>query len=417
MSPIVPPKPPFGDMESSRYVLDKLIGAGGMAHIWSGWRILPDGVRQRIAIKRMPKRLLDNPKALARFNHEASLYLTLSHENIVRIFDYIEKDGELWIIMERIDGLTVGELAEHRPLPDTVLRTILGGMVDALTYIHQRNILHRDISHNNVMITRDGTVKLLDFGLARSPGSQISTEGYFKGTPPFASHEALLGKKLDETSDLYSVGAVMFFLMTGTAPFGIGNTREIARRQRKNERVPWPPAMAEDLKKIVDALLRVREKRPLHSVSELTVVMHELWMRGETTFAEEGEVAEFVNMVMQARGLNGSRAGSDSFRLTLRASQAANDPVAQQSKEAIDENEESDSPVDLVAGQSVSTDSNVVTECEGHEQEQIPAAQQSRRTWPLVAAMALLMCIVGTCLFYGADKTRHPWDLYTEQSR
>ena len=170
---------------------------GEMAHVWRGWRLMADESRQTVAIKRIKGTYSREPEAIQRFDH-VRLCRSWHHTNVIACLDYIKKDGERWLVLEYIGGLSLQDLRERTQLSPEAVRTILLDALNGLEYIHNRGVLHRDLSPANIMISRDGIVTLVDFGLAKELDQPRSTAG-FRGTAAYASYEAL-----DSTLDKWS---------------------------------------------------------------------------------------------------------------------------------------------------------------------------------------------------------------------
>lgn len=214
--------------EAAKYRILEELGAGGMGRVFKGWLIGHSGFQRPIVIKRL--RYSDDPSHVRLFVDEARRYAVLDHENIGRIFDFEEVDGELCIILEYIDGWSVVEYVErHRQLgrfPDVDLAVFIASRVcRALQYVYGKAaIVHRDISPSNIMMTREGTVKLIDFGIATRSGTRDST---LTGKPSYMAPEMIVELRADARSDLFSLGAVLFEMLTRERLFQGKTTTEI----------------------------------------------------------------------------------------------------------------------------------------------------------------------------------------------
>ena len=290
-----------------RYKIGGRIGKGGMGCVYRGWRRLANGEWQQVAFKRIAEDEIHKPGAVERFDREALLCIKkLDHDSVVKVFDYIEKDGQRWIVMEEIDGITLEELAERERLPFGVHRAIFCSVLDALYYIHGCGLLHQDISPSNIMVTRDGSVKLMDFGVAREyPGSPDSRpSGSVHGTAPFAPLEALVGKDRDPSSDLYSLAAVMFYLMTGRPPYGKGTHAEVRRRHLQGDMSPWP-IMPTDFRVVLEPMLRPRSERLFQTAGQVMATLHACWQDNPDLLLRNGQLAEYVQGVMPTEEMAG----------------------------------------------------------------------------------------------------------------
>ena len=210
-----------------QYRLQRRIGAGGMGEVYLAEHQL---LKRPCALKLIRQGDQADPKALERFEREVCLTATLSHPNTVEIYDYGRtEDGTYYYVMEYLPGLSLGEMVErHGPLPPGRVVYLLRQVCLALREAHDAGLIHRDVKPSNIFAARrggmDDVAKLLDFGLVR-PSAMVrapsqSVEGQILGTPLFMSPEqAMGGRELDQRSDIYSLGAVAYYLLTGRPPF------------------------------------------------------------------------------------------------------------------------------------------------------------------------------------------------------
>ena len=235
-----------------QYRLRRRIGAGGMGEVYLAEHQL---LKRPCAVKLIRPDDAADPKALERFEREVRLTATLSHPNTVEIYDYGRaEDGTYYYVMEYLPGLSLAELVErHGPLPPARAVYLLRQVCGALREAHAAGLIHRDIKPSNIFAARrggmDDVAKLLDFGLVRpaatARAAHLSEEGQILGTPLFMSPEqATGGRELDERSDIYSLGAVAYYLLTGRPPFdGRGRDRgdDRARPRPGGAPVAGPP--------------------------------------------------------------------------------------------------------------------------------------------------------------------------------
>jgi serine/threonine-protein kinase len=211
-----------------QYVLKEKLGEGGMGEVYLAQHVL---LRRPCALKLIRPERAGEPKNLFRFEREVQTTATLTHANTVQIFDYGHaEDGTFYYIMEYLPGLTLEQLVnEHGPLPPARAIHFLRQVCGALREAHAIGLIHRDIKPGNVMVCERGgrhdTAKLLDFGLVippgKSPGSEkLTQDGAIAGTPAYMSPEQVSGQEeIDARSDIYSIGALAYFLLTGQPPF------------------------------------------------------------------------------------------------------------------------------------------------------------------------------------------------------
>jgi serine/threonine protein kinase len=214
--------------ERPKYRVLHELGAGGMGLVWKGYLVGQGGFQRPIVIKQLKQ--ADDPGHVQLFVDEARRYALLDHENIGRIFDFDRVDGELCIILEYIDGWTLVEyLRRHRDQEkrlDIDLSVFMASRVcRALQYVFERaKIVHRDISPSNIMMTREGTVKLIDFGIATLSGTRDLA---LTGKPAYMAPEMVTDLRADNRSDLFSLGTVLYELLTGQRLFRAETTADV----------------------------------------------------------------------------------------------------------------------------------------------------------------------------------------------
>jgi len=214
--------------DSDKYRIQQELGSGGMGKVFRGVLIGQADFQRPIVIKQL--RHTQDPAHLKLFVAEARRYAVLDHENIGRIFDFERVAGEMCIILEYIDGWSLIEYlerhAEFGKLPDVDLSVFIASRVcRALQYVFEKAaIVHRDISPSNIMMTREGTVKLIDFGIATRSGTRDSS---LTGKPAYMAPEMVVELRADNRSDLFSLGAVLFEMLTGQRLFTGKTTAEV----------------------------------------------------------------------------------------------------------------------------------------------------------------------------------------------
>jgi serine/threonine-protein kinase len=203
-----------------KYEIRGTLGRGAMGIVYDGW---DPAIGRRVAIKTVPLLDQSDPDAMAglqRFKREAQAAGRLSHPNIVGVYDYGETDTAAYIVMEFVEGQSLKERldAGERFSPSETVR-ILSQMLAGLQFSHDAGVIHRDIKPGNVMLARDGRVKLADFGIARIESSTMTQDGTVLGTPAYMSPEQLTAQSVDARSDLYAAGVVLYQLLAGERPF------------------------------------------------------------------------------------------------------------------------------------------------------------------------------------------------------
>ncbi len=240
-----------GALLGGRYQLDQVIGRGGMAEVW---RARDLRLERDVAVKRLRIDLASDPTFQARFRREAQSAAGLNHPNIVAVYDTgEERDGASdvsvpYIVMELVEGVTLREVLRdgRKIVPERALE-FTAGVLDALAYAHRAGIVHRDIKPANVMLTPGGTVKVMDFGIARAVADTSATmtqTAAVIGTAQYLSPEQARGEKVDNRSDIYSVGCLLYELLT-SQPLFKGDSPVSVAYQHVRE-APVPPSQIDD---------------------------------------------------------------------------------------------------------------------------------------------------------------------------
>jgi tetratricopeptide (TPR) repeat protein len=204
--------------KSKRYKIIEKIGEGGMGTVYKAEDLL---LKRVVALKILHKKLMDNTKAIERFYTEARSAAALNHPNIVTVFDVGQMGEDYFITMEFIEGESFISFIERKKflsIPQFIFVTT--HLFRALDYAHRKGVIHRDIKPHNIMLTKDKQLKIMDFGLAIILSDYKSGEtGIISGTPHYMSPEQIQGEKVDHRTDIYSAGATLYHLITGTPPF------------------------------------------------------------------------------------------------------------------------------------------------------------------------------------------------------
>ena len=225
-----------GQKINERYEIIKTIGEGGMANVYLANDTILD---RKVAIKVLRGDLSNDEKFIRRFKREALSVSNLSHPNIVEVYDVGEEDGNYYIVMEYIDGKTLKQLLQKRgALTLTEVIDIMSQLTDGLSHAHEAYIIHRDIKPQNIMIEDNGLVKITDFGIAMAINStQLTQTNSVMGSVHYLPPEQANGKGSTVKSDIYSLGILMYELLTGSVPFKGDNAVEIALKHMK-EKIP-----------------------------------------------------------------------------------------------------------------------------------------------------------------------------------
>jgi len=242
-----------------RYELVETVGEGGMGVVW---RAHDTRLDRDVAVKLLRPYLAAEPDQRRRFAREARTLAALSHDHIVRVYDYVETGREAFLVMEFLDGANLADATFHRlPVPWSEAAAYALPVCEALAYAHAKGVVHRDLTPANILIEREtGRVVTTDFGLARAArgGGSITTVGVLVGTPEYWSPEQALGRDSDGAADMYALGCVLYLLVSGRLPFE-GDDRLAIGLRRAHEDVPslnGTVRRAPEAAALVDSLLR-----------------------------------------------------------------------------------------------------------------------------------------------------------------
>lgn len=219
---------------ANRYILTKHIGQGGMADVYVAVDVL---LNREVAVKILRGELSNDAVALLRFQREASASTALSHPNIVDIYDVGEDNGIHFIVMEYVIGKTLKQLIHQRgALCKEEALDIMKQLVSATTEAHKRGIIHRDIKAQNVLVKDDGTIKMVDFGIALAQGAlQLTQSDSVMGSVHYLAPELARGESASEQSDIYSLGVVFYELITGQVPHQADSAVQVALKHMREE--------------------------------------------------------------------------------------------------------------------------------------------------------------------------------------
>lgn len=270
--------------ELGHYRIERSIGSGGMGDVYLA---TDTRLNRKVAIKTLPSAFAKDPAFVKRFRNEAQAAANLNHPNVATVYSVEEIDGRPIITMEYVEGKVLSEVTPEHGLD---IRTFLDWFIaisDALAHAHERGIVHRDIKPGNIMITADGTPKILDFGLAQmevkpsDPSDlSITQPGQIIGTPSYMSPEQAEGKTVDYRSDIFSLGVVMFEALTGERPFKGSSHAEVVSNVLKSD----PPSIARLRSESPALIVRLIEKcliksprSRMASMNDINMVLSEVW--------------------------------------------------------------------------------------------------------------------------------------------
>ena len=236
-----------------RFRLERELGRGGMASVYLGRDTELD---RPVALKVLSEALAADDAFRQRFEREARLAARLSHPNLVGVYDVGEDEGRPFIVLEYVKGENLAELLSRRGrLPPDEARGLALHAARAHAHVHEAGLVHRDVKPQNLILRGDGTLKLADFGIARAAEATALTQaGTILGTAAYLAPEQALGEEVTAAADVYSLGAVLYELVTGQPPFEIETLAELAEKQRRMEIAPpgdLAPRVPPDLENVV----------------------------------------------------------------------------------------------------------------------------------------------------------------------
>jgi eukaryotic-like serine/threonine-protein kinase len=289
-----------------RYRILRKLGSGGMANVYLAE---DEELGRQVAIKILNDRHASDDQFVERFRREAKNAAGLSHPNIVSVYDRGEAEGTYYIAMEYLEGRSLKErILADGPLPISVASEVTRQILRALGFAHRRGIVHRDIKPHNVLLAQDGPgegeprFKVTDFGISRTTASQMTEAGSIVGTAQYLSPEQARGAPVDQRSDIYSVGVVLYELLTGKLPFAGETPLEIAMKHLSE--VPTPPSeLRPEIPADVDmVVLRALAKDPEDRFQSAEEMEHEL-TRVAGGGSVSAETAEAATAVLSGAGL------------------------------------------------------------------------------------------------------------------
>src|SRR5215208_964306 len=219
-----------------RYRVIGRLGSGGMADVY-----LAEDTQlgRRVALKLLYRRFAEDAEFVERFRREASSAARLQHPNVVQVFDRGEWDGTYYIAMEFLEGRNLKQIVrDHGPLEPALAVDIVLQILKAARFAHRRGVVHRDIKPHNVIVDAEGRAKVTDFGIALAGASDMTETGSIMGTAQYLSPEQAQGQPVDARSDLYSIGVVLYELLTGVVPFDAESPVTVALKQISEAPVP-----------------------------------------------------------------------------------------------------------------------------------------------------------------------------------
>lgn len=298
-----------GERVSGRYKIIEKIGSGGMANVYLAMDLI---LEREVAVKMISLDFQNDKDSLRRFQREALSTTELTHPNIVTIYDVGEGDRP-YIVMEYVDGMDLKQyIRENHPIPYKKVINIMEQILDAIEYAHKNDVIHRDIKPHNILIDKNGNVKITDFGIAVALSqNSITQTNSLLGSVQYISPEQARGNVVTKQSDIYSLGIVLYELLTGTVPFQGESAVSIALKHFQtpipslhefDSRIPQP---------LENVVLKATAKEPRHRYGTVGEMKEDLKTvlspsrRGEERFEPPAEIEEDT-LVLDASALNAS---------------------------------------------------------------------------------------------------------------
>lgn len=350
----------IGTVLDRRYRVAERLARGGMSTVY---RAVDTRLERDVAMKVLYPHLAEDPELVNKFEREAKMAAALNHPHVVNVYDQgidVGPEGRLaYLVMEYVPGVTLRTVLGRRPaLTPHLTLVYLLALVDGLAAAHKAGMVHRDIKPENVLVSREGDIKVADFGLARATTSHTGTGAALMGTVAYVSPELVSGAQADQRSDVYAVGIMMFEMLTGRQPFTGESAMQVAF-QHINGRVPAPSALAPGLAESLDDVVLWctnpdPENRPLdaHQLFEQLSLLRERLTEAELEYSmpqiSDDEATVVLDTSSPSSGdLPTSLAISDDANTATHEAAAPGAPAAMPNTQG----EDSDDPATAIYGQ------------------------------------------------------------------
>jgi len=262
------------------YRIINQVGQGGMATVYRAYHAAMD---RYVAVKVLPSQLADNPEFLSRFQQEARTIAKLEHARILPVYDYGESNGLTYLVMRYLDAGTLKDRMSRVPMPLAQVDRLFTQLAEALEYAHQQGVVHRDLKPSNALVDAQNNLFLTDFGIAKllEGGAQLTTTGAMIGTPAYMSPEQAQGEKVDQRTDIYSLGVILYEMTTGRVPFEAETPLAVVLKQIGSP-LPLPSSVMPNFSPAIErVLLKALAKEPNDRYATVTEFLA-AWKRALT---------------------------------------------------------------------------------------------------------------------------------------
>ncbi len=258
----------------NKYEIIKELGRGGMAIVYLA---VDKQLKREVAVKMLHPHMNES-EHIIRFEREAVVLATLSHTNIVNIYEFFEFEGNYYIIYEYVNGETLGNFLEYHRIRYPIISLMIAyEIIEAIEYIHKNGVIHRDIKPDNIMISRNGTVKVMDFGIAKVLSNTTVTDaGSLLGSPAYMSPEQVMGEEITFKSDIFSIGVLIYKLITNVSPFASSSTASTLKNVLNSS---YPrishPLVDKGMERIIEFCLNKDPKKRINDLTALKLIIKE----------------------------------------------------------------------------------------------------------------------------------------------
>lgn len=302
----------IGKRLDGRYLIESLVGVGGMANVYRGKDVKTGSA---IAVKVLKEEFLDNEELVRRFKNESKAISILDHPNIVKVYDVSVTDKMQYIVMEYVDGITLKEYLKQRGGALTWKEVVhfATQVLSALQHAHSKGIIHRDVKPQNIMLLADGSIKMMDFGIARLSRAQSQTvSDKAIGSVHYISPEQAKGDRTDARTDIYSVGIMLYEMLSGRLPFDGTGAVSIAIMQIADKAKPLvevAPDVPEGLRQITEKAMEKDPVKRYQSAQEMLNAIEEFKRNPSIRFAYEYRTGDAPDKTIN-KVVNNAKAGA-----------------------------------------------------------------------------------------------------------